>query len=292
MIVFLNGRFVPEARAVVSVFDRSFLYGDGLFETVRVLDGKLFRWPQHLDRLERGARYLKISLPFSRHALSRFAQQLIRRNKSSNALLRLTLSRGVGKRGYSPTLANSPVLAMSVHPAPELGDGQICQWDLITASHRLPAGETLAMFKSCNKLPQVLARAEADAAGAHEALLLNTDGFVVEGSGSNLFWIHQGAVCTPPLGVGILEGVTRALVLEICDSLRIRRREMNLNPKALKSTQGVFLTLSSFGVVEVKSLDGRALACSPLTHTIRAGYQRLLLSETTSKRTTPSPRIR
>ena len=116
MTVFLNGQFVPEAQATVSVFDRSFLYGDGLFETMLVSNGKPFRWPQHCERLERGAKFLGINIPFTRDALARFAAELIAANQMPEALLRLTLSRGVGVRGYSPKDADIPTLVMSLHP--------------------------------------------------------------------------------------------------------------------------------------------------------------------------------
>src|SRR2546421_6588682 len=120
MIVFLNGQFVPESQAVVSVFDRSFLYGDGLFETMRIRNGKPFRWAQHLDRLGQGAEFLKIKLPFAGAELQEFVAGLVRRNEMPEALLRLTLSRGVGVRGYSPKGAEQPLIAMSLHPIPAI----------------------------------------------------------------------------------------------------------------------------------------------------------------------------
>src|SRR5213594_3375395 len=110
MIVFLNGQFVPEERAVVSVFDRGFLYGDGLFETVRVYAGQPFRWPQHLQRLERGAEFLRLRMPFEAATLTRFARELMEHNRMFEAVLRLTLSRGVGQRGYSAKGADQPFL--------------------------------------------------------------------------------------------------------------------------------------------------------------------------------------
>ncbi|HEX4644553.1 MAG TPA: aminotransferase class IV, partial [Verrucomicrobiae bacterium] len=108
--VFLNGQFVPEEQAVVSVFDRGFLYGDGLFEALRVYNGQPFRWTQHLERLQRGADFLKIRLPFTAAELRNHAAELIRRNQMPECLLRLVLSRGVGPRGYSPRGADLPVL--------------------------------------------------------------------------------------------------------------------------------------------------------------------------------------
>ena len=284
MTVFLNGQFVPEAAATVSVFDRSFLYGDGLFETMLVSNGKPFRWTQHMERLERGAEFLGIKIPFTPEALAGFAAELIAKNKMSEALLRLTLSRGVGMRGYSPKGADKPTLVMTLHAmgAPSTASAQAghaetvlgapIRWHARTASFRLPANESLAQFKTCNKLAQVLARAEAEAAGAHEALLLNTDGFVVEGASSNLFWIECGTVCTPPLASGILAGVTREVVRELCAKLTLPYRESTVRPADLARADAAFLSLSSHGIIELAEIDATKLGSSPLIARLHAAY--------------------
>jgi branched-chain amino acid aminotransferase len=276
VLVFLNGQFVPEEHAVVSVFDRSFLYGDGLFETMRVFRGKPFRWEQHIERLQRGADFLKIKLPFAPEALRQFADELVAKNNLSDALLRLTVSRGIGVRGYSPKGAEHPTVVMSLHPAPIYNADNPPRWKLITSSHRLPANEPLAQFKTCNKLAQILARAEADAAGADEALLLNTDGFAVEGASSNLFWIERETICTPPLASGILSGVTRAVVMEICEQLGFKIREANIEVERLRCTDGIFVSLSSFGVVEIISLQGVTVKASTISKKIRERYAEIV----------------
>lgn len=277
MLVFLNGKFVPEEQAVVSVFDRSFLYGDGLFETIRIFNGRLFRWEQHMERLRQGADFLRIKPPFTQAQLFAFALKLITKNKIPDCLLRLTLSRGIGAPGYSPGNAKNPVLVMFLRPLPKMGQGRMRQWNLIASSFRLPSNDPLAHFKTCNKLPPVLARAEADAAGADEALLSNTDGFIVEGASSNLFWIKHGIICTPPLTAGILQGVTRALVFEIASQRGIPLREKNIRLKDLTQTEGIFLSLSSLGIVEAKSLDRKTLKRSPLTGQIARAYIKNLI---------------
>ncbi len=279
MIVFLNGRFLPEEQAMVSVFDRSFLYGDGLFETIPLHNGKPFRWAQHLERLERGAAFLRIPLPFRTSELKKFAGKLVENNQSPNALLRLQLSRGVGVRGYSPQGANRPALVMTLHPAPALDPERPLQWRLISSTLRLPAGDPLAAFKTCNKLPHILARAEAEASGADEALLLNTNGEAAEAASGNLFRIENDRVGTPPLTHGVLPGVTRAAVLEICRESGIDAVETGITPGALRQAQGVFLSLSSWGIIEIVSLDGHDLGRSPLTEQIRKSYQQLVERE-------------
>lgn len=280
MIVYLNGRFVPEEQAVVSVFDRAFQYGDGLFETMLVANGAPFRWRQHLERLARGAAFLDIPIPYDDEQLRAAAAQLVLENKLSSAVLRLTLSRGIGVRGYSPKGADSPVVVMTLHPVANLVPNVLQSWRLKIAGIQLPANEPLAQFKTCNKLPQILARAQAEENGADEALLLNTEGFVIEGASSNLFWISQGVVCTPPLASGVLSGVTRQLVLELCQKLGFSVQERNIARSGLFEAAGVFLSLSTLGVVQGASLNGRLLGQSPLTEELHASYVGAVEEET------------
>lgn len=272
MTVFLNGQFVPEERALISAFDRGFLYGDGLFEGIRVCNGKAFRWKQHLERFQHGADFLKITVPFAAEAISSFAKRLVEENRMPDSLLRLTLSRGVGLRGYSPKGAGSPTFLMSLYPMTKVDFTAPPSWRVVVSSFCLPAKEPLARFKNCNKLPQVLARAEADAAGADEALLLNSEGFVVEGTTSNLFWIKGGTVCTPPLPSGILPGVTRAVILELCGNLRLPSCEENISAEELNKVEGAFLSMSSVGIAEIAFLNGKALARSPIVKRLGSAY--------------------
>lgn len=279
MLIFLNGQLVPAERAVVSIFDRGFLYGDGLFESMRVLNGKPFRWTQHMERLQRGADFLKIKMPHSAEFLRKSADELIAKNKMPDGLLRLTLSRGVGIRGYSPKDAEKPTIVIALHPSPPT-NGALTQWKLVVSSQRLPATDPLAQFKTCNKLPQILARSEADAAGADEALLVNTDGFVVEGTSSNLFWIKDNRVYSSPLAAGILPGVTRAIVFEICTANGIAASEGNIRTEELKQADAVFLSITSVGIAEAVSLDGAPCKKSALLKQISSAYQELAKKET------------
>jgi branched-chain amino acid aminotransferase len=226
--------------------------------------------------LRRGGDFLGIKIPFGCKVLEKFATELITQNKMPDALMRLTVSRGVGPRGYSPKGADKPTLVMTMHPAPGSPNSGAARWKLHIARLRLPAGDALAQFKTANKLAQVLARAEADAAGADEALLLNTDGHVVEGASSNLFWIEGKTVCTPPLTDGLLAGVTRAVTMEICQHLSLSLAERAVTPEQLRRADGVFLTLSSIGVAEAIALDGASLTTSPVVAQIRCAYEKLL----------------
>jgi len=280
MIVFLNGQFVAQEQARVSVFDRGFLYGDGLFETLRVANGRPFLWDQHLKRLWAGVEFCKLELPFAPMELREIATELIERNQTRAAVLRLTISRGVGPRGYSPHGAAPATVVMSLHAAPGVDADVPRGWRLATSSIRLTSTEPLSRFKTCNKLPQIVARAEADALGADEALLLGQDGWAVEGTCSNLFWITDRTLLTPPLSSGALPGITRAAVFELCAKLGVSCREANAKPEQLLACEGVFLTLSSLGIVAASHLDKQPLAHSPIADRISAAYSELLISQT------------
>jgi aminodeoxychorismate lyase len=282
MIVFLNGEFVPEDQAVVSIFDRSFRYGDGLFEAVRVRHGKLFRWPQHVQRLEHGAKFLRIALPCSAARMLEDAKKLIAMNESKEAVLRLQLSRGIGPRGYTPSGEEKPLVVMSLHPAPPRESLRGLRWKLTISSLRIAANDPLARHKTGSRILQVLAATEAHERGADESLLLNTNGEVTEGSTSNVFWIERDTVCTPPLTVGALPGVTRAIVLELCDVLGIPRRERTVHSEELLSCEGVFLSFTSRGIVEADSIDGKPLRHSPIMKRLWEEFEALLARECSS----------
>jgi branched-chain amino acid aminotransferase len=275
VLVFLNGQFLPEAQAVVPVNDRGFLLGDGLFETTRVIHGKPFRFAQHLERLARGAEFLKIKSPFKPRELEKFAARLIAENKMPDAILRLTLTRGPGGRGYTPDGKSKPTIVMTLHPAPPLENP--AGWNLITSSFRIPATDPLSPFKTTSKILHVMARAEAGERGADEALLLNTNGEVAETAGGNLFWVRGKTICTGPAAGGGLPGVTRAVVLEICTALGLETSQRAIKPEALRNSAGLFVTQSALGIVPVAAFDGTPVTPSPLVDQIARAYREMLV---------------
>jgi branched-subunit amino acid aminotransferase/4-amino-4-deoxychorismate lyase len=279
MIVFLNGKFLPEAEAVVPLNDRGFLLGDGLFETVRVAQGRPFRLAQHMERLVRGADFLKIKLPFTAKEIQKFVGELIGKNELAEAVLRVTLTRGAGTRGYSTKGADKPTLALTLHPLlPQNGDEPLL-WSLITSSFRIPASDALSSFKSTSKILNVLARAEAEEKGADDALLLNANGEVAETAGGNIFWVYQDKICTVPTGRGVLPGITRAVVLEICQALGLETNKRVIKPEMLRNAEGIFVTQSAFGIIPVAAFDGLPVAPSPLVDQIASAYNEMLARE-------------
>ena len=277
MVVFLNGKFLPEADAVVPVNDRGFLLGDGLFETTRVAGGKPFRMAQHLERMTRGAEVMKIKMPYTPRELQGFAHELIEKNRMTEAVLRVTLTRGPGMRGYSTQGAEKPTLLIMLHPLTLSNPDEPLQWSMVTSSVRIPASDALSSFKTTSKAMNILARAEAEARGADEALLLNTNGEVAETAGGNLFWIYHDKICTVPTGRGVLPGITRAVVLEICQILGFETNKRVIKPEMLRNAGGLFVTNTAFGIVPVASLDGLPVAPSPLVDQIAGAYHEMLL---------------
>jgi aminodeoxychorismate lyase len=275
VLVFLNGQFLPEAQAVVPVNDRGFLLGDGLFETMRVAGRRPFRLPQHLERLARGAEFLKIKLPFTPDKLNGFAGQLIEQNKMPDAILRLTLTRGPGGRGYAPNGEGKPTVVMTLHPLPPPPNP--AGWNLVTSSFRIPAGDPLASFKTTSKILHIMARTEAAEQGTDEALLLNTNGEVAETAGGNLFWVQDNTICTAPEECGALPGITRAVVLEICQALGLKTDKRAIKPEALRNFAGLFITQSVFGIVPVAALDGKPVAPSPLVDQVARAHHKMLV---------------
>jgi branched-chain amino acid aminotransferase len=272
MTAFVNGRFVPVGEAMISALDRGFTYGDGLFETMRLAGGTLFRWSAHMERLERGTAFLGIRLPMARESLRETASALVKENRMTEGVLRLVVSRGVGARGYSPRGAESPTVAITVHSLPER-PGAL---RLRTSSYRLLAGDPLLQHKTCNKLLQVMARQEAEREGFDEALLLNNRDEVVTATSANLFWISGDAVRTAPVEAGALPGITKGILREICAAAGIEYVEGAITRQELATSAGVFLTSTTLGMIPVAAVDGRRYDTPKILHRLKEAYAQIM----------------
>lgn len=271
MLAWFNGHFMPEEEAVVSIFDRGFLYGDGLFETVRVYGGKPFLWEEHMRRWRAGRELLRLSSPLDERQLRGTLSELLARNSIQDAIARITLSRGTGPRGYSPEGANHPTLALTLHPAPGPEPRRL---KVITSTLKLLSKHPLSRAKHANKLLQILARAEAGAAGADEALLLNERGEVAEATGANLFWIQENVLATPPLWSGALPGITRRFVIELGLKLQMDVAEIEIHPAGLLDSDGAFLTSAALEIAEITEIGGHPLSGSPNVTRLQSAYRR------------------
>jgi branched-chain amino acid aminotransferase len=276
-VVWIDGRVVDAAEARIPVTDHGLLYGDGVFEGIRVYGGRVFRLDDHLARFGAGARVLALEPPGGLERVREIVLEAVRAHGASEAYARLVLTRGEGALGVDPTTCHSPrlfclVTDVAIYPAGKLREGI----DLVTASLRRPAPDVLdPRVKSLNYLNNVLAKLEARQRGADEALLLNARGLVAEAAVANLFAVTGGELRTPPPTDGALEGITRRTVLELAGGLGIPARECSLGRFDLFAADEVFLTGSGAGIVAVRSLDGRPIgegAPGPVYTKIRAAF--------------------
>ena len=279
MEIFLNEHFMPEGDAKVSVFDRGFLYGDGVFETLRVYNGKPFLLDRHLGRLAHSLGGLYIRDPYNFDQWYKSVGELITRNNTKESILRIQVSRGAGKRGYSSSGNYSPTAIISLHDSPPPNDNDI-QLDLITATGILADHDPLSTLKTSNKLVNIIALREAECAGAHDAILLNGKGFATETSSSNIFAILGTKLTTPPLNSGCLSGITRGYILELATELGIETTQEDLEYDQLKSCEGIFLTNSVRGIQNVGSLDGESIQQSNITVQLQQAYRQKVLAAT------------
>ena len=189
-----------------------------------------------------------------------------------DAVLRLMLSRGPGARGYSTRGAEAPTIVLTLHPLPAAP----VPLRLLTATLRVPAGDSFAPYKTANRLTHIIARAEAEERGADDALLLNTNGHVAEAASGNVFWIDRGMVCTPPDDAGALHGITRSVVRKLCGELGLPIECREVTANQLQKAEGMFVTGSVSGIVPVASLDAVLIPPSLLVGKLQAAYQALL----------------
>lgn len=277
-MIYCNGEFIEDSTPCISVQDRGFLYGDGLFETMRILNGSPVFWKNHFSRFSKGAEALSISLPHSEISLHSLSKTLIEMNSLKQGLLRIQLSRGSGKRGYSTANVKSATLLISTHSLPGTIGIPNKGWALKTSSYRIDETDPLNQVKTCSKLKTIMAMAEAEQGGFDDALMINTKGEVVESTRANLFWMLDGAIHTAPINSGALPGITRSKVIDLCNKEGSSVVETRIQPDDLLKAEGVFATVSTYGLVDIIGLDGQEIPKSPTTTRLSKLYQILLHS--------------
>lgn len=284
MKVWIEGNIVGEGEAQVAVTDHGLLYGDGIFEGMRVIDARVFRIERHLDRLEFGARTLLLTLPYPRAEIRRIVEDTVRAFGEREAYVRLVVTRGEGPLGVDPTTCPRPRLFCIVAAIKLFSEEQRARGlDMITSSYRRPSADVLDVrVKSLNYMGSVLAKLEARQRGADEALLLNQQGHVAEAAVANVFALRAGALYTPPASDGCLEGINRAAVMDLAKAMGLPLYERSLGRADLLQATEVFLTGSGAGIVAVRSLDGRTLGAGqrgPVTAELAARHRALAESE-------------
>jgi len=264
MIVYVNGSFVNEEEAKVSVFDHGFLYGDGVFEGIKAYNGRIFALDEHVDRFFESAQSIQLTLPLSRKEMKKAIIETVRRNNLRDAYIRPVASRGKGGLGLDPRSCPKATVVIIVdaeirHPE-DTGGTSLSQKGIkvITTTFRRNGPDVLSpRVKSTNYLNNILAKLQSNAVGVQDAIFLNEQGFVCELTGDNLFIVKNSRVMTPPLWFGILDGVTRRVVLRIAREMELEAAEEPLTLHDLYTSDECFCTATRIEVLPIVWADGR-----------------------------------
>ena len=280
-LIWLNGNLVPPERATVSVYDHGLLYGDGVFEGIRVYNHRVFKLRTHLKRLFESAKSIRLTIPHTVDDLVEATHATVKANDVQNGYIRLCVSRGAGTLGLNPFVCPSPnvfiiVDAITLYPA-ELYENGL---DVITSSvvRNHPAALS-PRVKSLNYLNNILAKIEAIDAGVLEAVMLNHQGYVAECTGDNIFLVKDGRLYTPPLHAGVLEGVTMTAVIVLAEAAGLPIHRPDLTRHDLYIADEMFLTGTAAEVIPVAKVDGRVIgdgSPGPITRDLIAAFKKLV----------------
>ena len=259
--VYIDGRFVPKEEARVSVFDHGFLYGDGVFEGIRAYSGRVFKLTEHLDRLYESAKSILLEIPLTWKEMEQAVLETCRRNQITDGYIRLVVSRGEGDLGLDPRKCARPSVVIiadkiALYPQELYTTGM----RLMTVATRRNGAEMVnPRVKSLNYLNNILAKIEANVAGFNEVLMLNAEGYVVEGTGDNVFIVKGGRLITPPSHSGILEGITRNTIMQLAREMGIPVEEKLFTRHDVYVADECFLTGTAAEAVPVVEVDGRKI---------------------------------
>ena len=282
-LVYLDGEWLDRTTAKVSVFDHGLLYGDGIFEGMRVYGGKTFRLAEHVDRLYDSAQAITLQVPIPKAEMIAVTEEGVRRSGLQDGYLRHIVTRGIGDLGLDPRKCHRPTViiifdVIAIWP-PERYDQGL---NLVTAGTPINQREALSpRVKSLNYLNHILAKIEATNAGADDAIMLDSSGFIAEATGMNLFVWKKDALYTPAVYAGLLRGVTRDAIIEVAREAGYRVVETMLNRYDLYTAEEAFLTGTAAEVAPIRVVDGRVIGegkAGPVTRDLRARFQRLVRS--------------
>lgn len=259
--VYIDGIYYPKSQAKVSVYDHGLLYGDGVFEGIRAYNGIVFKLKEHITRLYRSAHALMLKIPLTEEQMTRAVVETLRKNSLRDAYIRLVVTRGVGDLGLDPRKCPKPsviiitdTISIMSSEAKEKGISTVITW-----VRRNPVDTTTHEIKSLNYLNSVLAKMEATANGADEAIGLDKNGLICEGVGENLFIVKDGKIFTPPSSTGALEGITAQLAKTFAENLGYTVTEINITPFQLFTADEVFFTGTAAEVVPIREVNRRQI---------------------------------
>jgi branched-chain amino acid aminotransferase len=261
MKIYIDGKYYSKEDANISVFDHGLLYGDGIFEGIRVYNGKVFRLKEHIDRLFTSAQAIALNIGMSREEIMSAVEDAVKTNEKKNAYIRLVVTRGVGDLGISPYLCKKATVIIivgdiSLYPEENYVKGIA----LMTSSiRRISPDQFDTRIKSLNYLNNILAKIEAVQAGCLEAVMLASDGYVAECTADNIFTVKNGSVYTPNSFGSSLEGITRGAVMDAAKNLQIDCRETRLTQYDLYTADEVFITGTGAEIMPVTKIDGRVI---------------------------------
>ena len=276
----MNGKLVPEQEAVISVFDHGYLYGDGVFEGIRAYNGRVFKLEEHVRRLYESAHSIMLPIPYSQEEMIKAVVDTVNANKLTDAYIRLVVSRGVGDLGLDPRKCKeSQVVIIAdkivLYPEELYEEGLT----VITVATRRNIADALdPKLKSLNYLNNIQAKIEANRAGVLEALMTNSQGYISEGTGDNIFIYRKGKLITPPPYLGILEGITREAVIELAREEGIPLQEAPFTRHDVYVADECFLTGTAAEVIPVIEADMRTIGTGkpgPVTRTLMEKFREL-----------------
>jgi branched-chain amino acid aminotransferase len=284
LVIYLDGEYVPEEEAKVSVFDHGLLYGDGVFEGIRAYHGRVFRLEEHIERLYEGAHTMMLDIPLTRDEMADVVVRSCAYNSIRDGYIRLVVTRGKGDLGLDPRKCGKATvfcIAAGIQLYPEVYYEKGLA--LITCATRRNSPQTLDPgLKSLNYLNNILAKIETVRAGVPEGIMLSIDGYVAECTGDNIFVVSGGTLLTPPLHVGNLAGVTRKAVIELATGIGIPVREDLFRVHTVYNAEEAFLSGTAAEIVPVTEVDGRKIGeglPGPVTAKLLAAYRELVMCE-------------
>ena len=281
--VYINGTLYPKEEAKVSVFDHGLLYGDGVFEGIRCYNGNIFKLEEHIDRLYDSAEAISLQIQLGRDQLKDAIVSTLKANNLKDSYIRLVVTRGVGKLGLDPFNCETPQLiiitdTIQLYPKELYEKGLDAIIVQTIRNHSKALNPTI---KSMNYLNNILAKIECLRAGAAEGIMLNTDGYVAECTGDNIFIVKDNEIFTPPVSAGILIGITRNVVIELAKEASITVKEEQLTEDDLYNADECFLTGTAAEIIPVANIDGRKIATGrpgKITLSLLKKYQKLTTS--------------
>jgi len=261
LFVYIDGVFYPKSQAKISVFDHGLLYGDGIFEGIRFYKNRVFLLSKHIKRLFNSAKAINLKMVWTKEEIKQMVLETITANNLQDGYIRLIVTRGVGDLGLDPRKCPRPTIIIITEPEIKLLAEQKIEGAkaMLSSVKRDPVDGTSHEIKSLNYLNSILAKMEATDAGAHEAICLNSSGFVVEGVAENIFIVSGEIVTTPPISAGCLPGLTRELVKNIAEKLGYKVKEENITPTQLYIADEVFFTGTAAEIVPVRKIWERII---------------------------------